>query len=331
MLAIIAAVGVAATAMVVTTLSATAVRNEQVRKTAGALALAKQALVARAASDDNRPGSLPCPDTDNDGLSNVVDVNSGVCVTTVGRLPWQTLGLPDLRDADGERLWYALSQHFSDSYGNVINSNTVGQISVTGAVAADNAVAIVFAPGAPVNGQTRGAGTANVAANYIETYVNATTFSTSANGRTCNDQPLVINDQLTVVTAADIFSPVQRRVAWEVQSALKLYYAANGNYPVPASATNSGCLVAGYSQYCTSASGTSGLIPANPGQSYSGAAMLLAHSDSPVVDSSNWFDKNNWRAVVKYQIAPAVTVAFTGVPSATAAQTTSTTYSMGVQ
>jgi len=27
----------------------------------------------------------------------------------LGRLPWKTLGLPDLRDAFGERLWYAVS------------------------------------------------------------------------------------------------------------------------------------------------------------------------------------------------------------------------------
>jgi hypothetical protein len=27
----------------------------------------------------------------------------------LGRLPWKTLGLPDLRDGDGERLWYAVS------------------------------------------------------------------------------------------------------------------------------------------------------------------------------------------------------------------------------
>ncbi|MEO7727752.1 MAG: hypothetical protein ABIS45_10910 [Burkholderiales bacterium] len=331
MLGIIAVIGVAATATIVTTLSATVLRNEQARKTSGALALAKQALVGRAASDDNRPGSLPCPDTTNDGLSDIVD-SSGACVATVGRLPWQTLGLPDLRDADGERLWYALSQHFSDSSGNVINSNTLGQINITGAVVAENVVAIVFAPGAPVNGQTRKAETVNSSPSYLETYVNATTFSTSADGRTYNDRPLEINDQLMVVSAADVFSVVQRRVSTEVKNALTAYAAANGgSYPVPALPTNPGCLNATASQYCTSGTGTTGLIPATPDSAYPAAAALLDHSPSLEVTANNWFDKNNWRAVVQYQQSPAVTVGFTGVPSGNTAQIASTTYSMSVQ
>src|SRR3954466_3409367 len=104
LLGIIAAVGVAATTVVVTSLSATAVRNEQGRKDSNALALAKQALIASAASNNSRPGSLPCPDVDNDGLSDFVGgISSAPCLQTFGRLPWQSLGLPDLRDAAGEQ------------------------------------------------------------------------------------------------------------------------------------------------------------------------------------------------------------------------------------
>jgi hypothetical protein len=354
MLGIIALVGVAATAAVVTTLSATAVRNEQARKTSGALALAKQALVGRAASDDNRPGSLPCPDTNNDGLADA-DVVTGACTATIGRLPWQTLGLPDVHDANGERLWYALSSPFGDVAGNVVNSNTTGTLNITGTISAQHVVAIVIAPGAPVNGQVRDTNGINSASQYVETYVNATSFSTSADGRTYHEQPILINDQLIVISTADIFSVVQRRVAKEVQSALNAYYTANGYYPTAALSNNSGCLVANYSQYCTSGTGTSGLLPADPSPAagYTGAAALLAHSTSSTVDASNWFDKNGWRAVVQYQVSPdcvygsaqtcvgnltanaasnqKAKVAFNGVPSTDLAQVASTTYSMGVQ
>ena len=72
--------------------------------TAAALAQAREALIGRAAADKERPGSLPCPDFDDDG-----EATNGSCSVTVGRLPWKTLDLPDLRDGEGNRLWYALA------------------------------------------------------------------------------------------------------------------------------------------------------------------------------------------------------------------------------
>ena len=72
--------------------------------TAAALAQAREALIGRAVADKERPGSLPCPDFDNDG-----EATNGSCSVTVGRLPWRTLGLPDLRDGHGNRLWYVLA------------------------------------------------------------------------------------------------------------------------------------------------------------------------------------------------------------------------------
>ena len=66
--------------------------------TALALQQAKEALIARAAFDLNHPGSLPCPDRDNDGVADLLAGNN--CFSYIGRLPWKTLGLPDLRDAE---------------------------------------------------------------------------------------------------------------------------------------------------------------------------------------------------------------------------------------
>src|SRR4051794_19970313 len=157
MLGIIAAIGIAATAVVVTSLSATAVRNDQGRRDSSALALAKQALIASAASSNLRPGSLPCPDVDNDGLSDQIGNNpAAACTHFIGRLPWQTLGLPDLRDASGERLWYAVSTNFQDVAANSINSGTTGQLIMQeGEQTTTGVVAIVTAPGKPIGSQQR--------------------------------------------------------------------------------------------------------------------------------------------------------------------------------
>jgi hypothetical protein len=93
----------------------------------------------------------------------------------IGRLPWKTLGLPDLRDGSGERLWYAVSSNFvdntdltarpiqclapADPSGGCLNSGTTGYITVRsriGAVINDGtgtsaAIAVIIAPGSILN------------------------------------------------------------------------------------------------------------------------------------------------------------------------------------
>ena len=81
-----------------------------------AIAQAREALIAYAAdrpiSATVGPGYLPCPDLDDDGWAESTcgsqNGDSGQ-ESRLGRLPWKTLGLPDLRDGHGERLWYAVS------------------------------------------------------------------------------------------------------------------------------------------------------------------------------------------------------------------------------
>ncbi|HEX3096935.1 MAG TPA: hypothetical protein VHQ02_04415 [Usitatibacter sp.] len=89
------------------------------RITEAALAQAREALIAYAA---DRPitsivgaGYLPCPDVDGDGWAEStcgsLDGALGQA-DRLGRLPWKTLGLADLRDGYGERLWYAVSTKY---------------------------------------------------------------------------------------------------------------------------------------------------------------------------------------------------------------------------
>ena len=98
----------------------TSVRVERERSTHDALATSKEGLIAYAVSHTDgvpvvgapaRPGTLPCPDADDDGHEDY-DIATDACRSLTGRLPWITLGLPDLRDDSGERLWYSVSNDF---------------------------------------------------------------------------------------------------------------------------------------------------------------------------------------------------------------------------
>jgi hypothetical protein len=142
--------------------------NPQVERdkiTADALAQAKEALIGYAATyRDTRPGEvfgyLPCPDTDNDGVAQANC--GGTDVSVIGRLPWQTLGLPPLRDSSGECLWYAVSGRYkNNSPTAVLNWDTTGQFIIQDAAAtvlANGVVAVVFAARGPINNQARTSG-----------------------------------------------------------------------------------------------------------------------------------------------------------------------------
>lgn len=89
------------------------------RATERSLAQAREAIVAYASDRPINsivgPGYLPCPDLDDDGWAEATcgsqNGDSGQA-QRLGRLPWKTLGLPDLRDGYGERLWYAVSSKY---------------------------------------------------------------------------------------------------------------------------------------------------------------------------------------------------------------------------
>ncbi|MDX9885864.1 hypothetical protein [Thauera sp.] len=133
-----------------------------------ALAQARSALIGYAISYEERhPGEgygfLPCPDSGNDGSTPI-----GACgargVAAIGRLPWRTLGLPDLRDGWGECLWYAVAGSAKHNPKPLtLNWDSPGQFELLTAsadrlpVAAPDgrAIAVVFAPGRALDGQVR--------------------------------------------------------------------------------------------------------------------------------------------------------------------------------
>ena len=298
---LIAVIGTAAATWFVTSLGASAVRGERERKIAAVLAQAKQALIGRGAIDASLPGSLPCPDrvtqiagtnVPNAGIADLFAGNN--CPSYVGRLPWRTLGLPDLRDADGERLWYALSPSFRDFASQVlINDVTAGTLSIAGASPLNNVVAIVFAPGAPLGSQSRsGAANQNNIANYLE-------GANAAGGPAFMAQPPDghFNDRLVAITVADLISFVEKRVAREITVSLNRYFNAASILPNAALVTDFSCQPHGDPVLCLpSATAVPGFLPRNlsPGAGWPGTTF-------PV-----WFN-SNWRTSVGYTVAPECT------------------------
>ncbi|MCL6650524.1 MAG: hypothetical protein K6U89_19680, partial [Chloroflexi bacterium] len=211
---------------------------QQDERTMRALLEAREGLLGRAAADQNRPGSLPCPDVDDDGklTLNVDFFSGGVCASLIGRLPWRTLGLPDLRDGAGERLWYALSERFSDNTTvGPINNDTKGNRTVylgsTWTTLTAEAVSVIFAPGARLEGQVRDTTVApcpttgtNIPrnlcpANYLEATGGADN-ATPAGPYIAAQPTATFNDRLLAITTAELMPLVERRVAAEMLALL---------------------------------------------------------------------------------------------------------------
>ena len=336
LLAMVTAFGIFTTAAV-TALGSVTLGERQSGKTSAVLAQAKQALIGRAASDANHPGSLPCPDAatniagnnvPNDGIADLL--SGPVCPSSIGRLPWRTLGLPDLRDADGERLWYLLAPAYQDSTSKIINPGTSGQISgyacddnATAAqnwpcdnprlVAATPWVAVVFAPGKLLPAQIRDAAHAGDFAQFLESY------NPSDPLRLRTAAGAAHNDRLTTISADDIFAQVQRRVAAEIQRVQSKYLAATAaqgqaRLPWPAVACASSTLCEGTPLAPPLPATARGYLPSDD-------ALL---NQIMAAQGMTWFDHNHWRTTVTYLVDASCAGAAGTAPCGTALAATDT-------
>jgi type II secretory pathway pseudopilin PulG len=331
MLLVVMLFGMAAALLVYGMVDTTSLALRRDKDTAAALAQAKQALIGRAVSDDNRPGSLPCPDAVTDIVGNVPD--DGVadlfigndCPTYIGRLPWRTLGLPDLRDDAGERLWYALSNNFRDDMSaGPLNSDTQGNRTVytesSAVTITGQAVAVIFAPGAIVAGQVRDPAisaacaappgtiaTTLCAANYLEATGGANN-ATDAGPYITAQRSGTFNDRLLVITTTELMPPVEQRVARELRKILQ-DYKANTACVCTTPLGLTGCypwadLSNGESDappYQAVGEGRNrGRIPALGAGPYNWGATPCGTGPLAVPTLPSWFVPNDWRLVVYY-------------------------------
>lgn len=212
-------------------------------RTGRALGAAKKALLAYVAlkaadSAENFPGRLPCPEslgqmgTAAEGLSAPVVTPSFPTCSSVGRLPWETLGVDQLRDSYGEPLWYAVTTGtwalVNSGTNLTINPGTANAISYNGT--ANAVVAVIIAPGpavntlsepgtpaagcSKVNQQTNRYAVPLVAARFLECGNATGSYTTAGISPWSNDRTISItaNEVMDAIAGA-IADRLQRQVA----------------------------------------------------------------------------------------------------------------------
>jgi hypothetical protein len=290
------------------------------RKTMASLALAQQALLAYAnqplgltACEMNcqRPGDLPCPDRNNDGLAETSCSNT----SRLGRLPWKTLGVGDIRDGSGERLWYAVSERYKNNPRLLpLNTDTAGSWSVRSsagpswdATQGNGAVAVIIAPMQALirkDGwvQQRNDTGTEVAMHYLDLADigdNASPPENAASGFVMAPTTVSFNDVVWPVTATAMHRHMQQQVLAEVKRALRCSLNACAALPMAAAVTDSGCLGAQSlnAGQCAPASSGLGRLPLDASAHWPLALQHMLDGDA----RHHWFQQNGWREQVFYQ------------------------------
>lgn len=218
---------------------ATSEKQARDRDSIKAMANAKDALLGFAMSNPTR-GYLPCPadpalaGTATEG-TEMATCNSDAL--RIGRLPWRTLGIGDLRDGYGESLWYAVAGDVTDNAVIINRAISVGTLSVNGS---GNIAAIIFSVGSPIGAQQRVNTVAACvttggalrrdycATNYLDVdptgISNADADTTFALAR--ND---AFNDSLLTISANQLFEGIEKRVMQQVKACLQKYASDPGN------------------------------------------------------------------------------------------------------
>jgi hypothetical protein len=302
------------------------------QKTMASLALAQQALLAYANQplgvtqcDMNcqRPGDLPCPDRNNDGLAETSCSNT----SRIGRLPWKTLGVGDIRDGSGERLWYAVSEKYKNNPRLLpLNTETAGSwsvISINGinwdATQGNGVVAVIIAPMQPLVrqdgwAQQRSDTSADGIKNYLDVADagdNANAIENSVRGFVQAPVSINFNDVVWPVTATIMHRHMQQQVLSELKRALRCSANPCAALPTAAAISDSSCfgaqsLAAGQ---CSPASSGLGRLPLDAAAHWPLALQHMLDGDA----RHHWFQQNGWREQVFYQPgSPQATVVMAG-------------------
>lgn len=244
---VIMIIGIAA--ILVNSLTASKVNSARQATTSAALAQAKDALIGFAITYGDThsgfmPGYLPCPDKAGGNPEGSAELSCGAHdISAIGRLPWATLDLSAFRDGDGECLWYAISGTYKDNNKTtgLMNWDTDGQFEIyssSGTLLSDKVVAVIFAPGPPLSGQSQirtTDGTAPVCGgNYTASNYLDSDAAIGANNAALSTPPAAnaisqfftagatpkINDQMIFITRQDLWNAIQKRT--DFQNSLNL-------------------------------------------------------------------------------------------------------------
>ena len=321
----------AASSYFISGLSVQEVKIDQQKKTQQALKKAKQALLAYAMNypdtaagilnPNQGPGNLPCPDDDLDGDSDTPGSVLPGCNSTgngtMGRFPWAELGMDEVRDGNGEFLWYAVSSNFTNFADGNINTSTTGEITirnVDGTVQFDGTgingvVAVIISPGKELvrdDGLIQSRTTVaeiDDPQNYLDiafgednaAYINSNVdgFIVAPVRNAASD--IIVNDQFITVTYDEIMPLIKPMVADEVADTLNRYKLACGDYP-EASLFDDATFNPATNDYDSDAGEQSGHVP-----------DLIVNTDNWGVGCAagivlpTWFGNEGWHESTFYQ------------------------------
>ena len=208
----------ALTAGIIAQISLNKLRAEKNRNDAKLLQEANESLLAYAVTQAV-VGTLPCPDTDAnaDGLENRAGTN---CSSSIGRLPYRTLGIDNLTDSGGASLWYAVAPAYTDNGGLVPrNSSLVSNYVLDGR----QVPALAISPGKPLPGQQRVPVTI---AGFLEgENANASVDTYAQVGDETN------NDLLNGLAVGRFWSLMEKKPLNEISALLTAYKTACTEYP----------------------------------------------------------------------------------------------------
>ena len=273
--------------------SANQARLESTRAQQAAMALAREALIARAANDANRPGSLPCPaqlkpTAPGDGRAELLA--GPHCPSLIGRLPWSTLDIPQPVDDNQNTLWYVISPGLRDHQSaSPINSDTTTGLSLNGK---DDIAALIIRPGAPLPGQKR---PSNDPADYLEASLSQNSprdFKTAPES----------NDSILSISRSSLMAAVELRIAHELRDCLNASARQTGRYPWPAPLS---------SNFGEGLSGSRfGRVPlsqpADDGEGENLPMLWTSPNCSFLAEQNSWWHEGKWSDSIFYQFSDAL-------------------------
>lgn len=278
-------IGLAVTAYLLHALDPQRVRIAQEKKTVESLNAAKQALIAWSVSHPFHPGQMPFPDRGTgggyDGKSDCNPPNNNPLQYSflIGQLPIYGQTNPcvspqtgiggNFQDAQGNRLWYAVSRNLTRKYEtNPLNANPVDPIinpSVidnpmyawmkvldrNGALVSDRVAAVIIAPGDPIGRQSRSV--VAPPSEFLDTFkIGENAYSNADYTKADEDfiigedsrnvssadttfvQPYNFNDKLVYITIDELIAALNNRAAAEASNLLNSYKAKTGQFPFAA-------------------------------------------------------------------------------------------------
>lgn len=240
---------VSVTVFVIFLINPIKIRNEQLNASRNAMAEYRENLVAFAFGSAN--GQLPCPDTSTNGFYEGSEDNNGCNEqeeVELGRIPWRSIELPPLKDAQSECFWYAVTGTHKKKFDNnqpnlMFNEDTPGMLRIInkegnivwGDQAYNRPVAAIIAPGGTLSQKAQDRSDDNMgqhsvvycggnynAGNYLEVYdvpgygtINNADEDSSSAGMIHdlvqgNLFDADVNDTILPVSRRDIFEPIMK-------------------------------------------------------------------------------------------------------------------------